>query len=70
MSGVYSFMDVAATITGVGGLGVNLGYGATVAEELLSCLSGSELEYTRTNALIFKENKAVLVCHPYFGRGG
>ena len=36
MSGVYSFMDVAATITGVGGLGVNLGYGATVAEEGIS----------------------------------
>ncbi len=43
---------------------------AMTAGNLLSCLSGSELEYTRTNSLIFKENKAVLVCHPYFGRGG
>ena len=32
MSGVYSFMDVSATIAGVGGV-VDLGYGATVAEE-------------------------------------
>ena len=51
-----------------------LAYALTMAQrdtpELLSCLSGSELEYTRTNSLIFKENKAVLVCHPYFGRGG
>ena len=31
MSGVYSFMDVSATIVGVGGA-VDLGYGASVAE--------------------------------------
>ena len=35
MSGVYSFMDVSATIAGVGGV-VDLGYGATVAEEGIS----------------------------------
>ena len=35
MSGVYSFMDVSATIAGVGGV-VDLGYGASVAEEGIS----------------------------------
>ena len=34
-SGVYSFMDVVATLTGPGG-SIDLGYGAAVAEEGIS----------------------------------